>query len=234
MKRVLTPELMDDPAIDAGEHARALEGLARLNRLSGSARILWPGVERAARERGGRASVLDVATGSGDVPIALAGLAERAGVSLELAACDVSEFALERARRRARDAGVGIECVRADALRTSLEAALGRRFDVVTCSLFMHHLDSDEAVLMLRHAAAAAEGELLVSDLRRCVPGLAAAWGVPQLLTRSRVVHVDAVKSVRAAWTPREALRLAEAAGLQGAHVERRWPWRMLLSWRRA
>ena len=62
--RQRTDERMDDPALDAGEHARALAGLARLNRWARSHRILWPGIAGEARlaNGAGRAlRVLDVA-----------------------------------------------------------------------------------------------------------------------------------------------------------------------------
>lgn len=229
MRRRLTPELMDDPAIDRGEHERALAGLARLNRLARSDAIVWGRVRCAAAELGGRASLLDIATGSADVPIALARRAARAGIGLELFACDASEVALAEARGLAERAGVALEAWRQDAVREPFS----RRYDIVTCSLFLHHLDRESALMLLRRAAAAAERVLLVSDLRRSPAGLAAAWAASRALTGSRVVRVDAVKSVLAAYTPGEAAALAREAGLHGAEVRRRWPWRMLLAWRR-
>jgi hypothetical protein len=54
-----------------------------------------------------------------------------------------------------------------------------------------------------------------------------------RLLSRSPVVHVDGPRSVAAAFTPAEALDLAQRAGLTGATVVRRWPCRFLLTWRR-
>ena len=228
MRRTLTPELMDDPAIDPVEHSRALRALARINRLSDSARILW-GPIRAEAARAGPLSVLDIATGAGDVPLAIARRAARAGVTLALHACDASATAVGHARAHAARAGVELEIWRQDALRDPFT----RRFDIVVCSLFLHHLNEDDAVLFLRNAAAAADRLLLVNDLRRARAGLAAAWSVSRLITGSGVVHADAVKSVRAAYTPQEALALAELAGLHGATARPRWPWRMLLAWRR-
>ena len=228
MRRTLTPELMDDPNLDPAEHARALAGLARLNVIAGSDRILWPEVRAVAREAGGRVSVLDIATGSGDVVLALARRAGRAGISLELHACDISQTALDEAGLRAKAAGVELGLWRHDAVADPFD----RRFDIVICSLFLHHLDTGQAERFLRHAAGAAERELLVSDLRRDPLGLFAAWASSRLLTRSRIVHVDAVKSVRAAYRMCEALEIARRAGLDGAKVSARWPRRMLLQWR--
>lgn len=235
MRRTLMPELMDDPGLDPVEHSAALRGLARLNRVAQSDAILWGGVraEAARRRREGRGeplTLLDIATGSGDLPLSLARRAAGSGLGLDLHACDLSDTALAEANARARALGVALVAWRQDAVREPFE----RRFDVVTCSLFLHHLHEDDAVTFLRNAAAAvaAGGVLLVSDLRREPAGLGVAWAASRLVTRSRVVHVDAVRSVRGAYTPEEVGRLAERAGLRGARIRRRRPWRMLLSWR--
>ena len=53
------------------------------------------------------------------------------------------------------------------------------------------------------------------------------------LLTRSPVVRVDAVRSVRAAFTMAEVQAMSLVAGLNGATISRRWPCRYLLAWRR-
>ncbi|MEC7352251.1 MAG: methyltransferase domain-containing protein [Planctomycetota bacterium] len=228
MDRNLTPELMDDPALDPARHGQALRGLARLNRVSGADRIPWHAIRDWARGSHGPFTLLDVATGSGDVPLGLAARARRAGLELRLHGCDVSPVALEHARERSHRAGVSFECIVQDAVHEPFT----RRFDVVTCNLFLHHLDEADAVSLLRNAAAACSGLLLVSDLRRDPAGLLLAAAGSRALSRSPVVHVDAVKSVRAAWTPAELAGLARRAGLEGFTIGRRFPRRMLLEWR--
>ena len=150
-------------------------------------------------------------------------------MSLSLSACDISSTALEIAGRQADAAGVPLQTFVHDAVNEPLvDHGL---FDLVTCSLFVHHLEHTEAVSLLRNAGTACGDTLLVSDLRRDPIGLALAWGASRLFTRSHIVHVDAVKSVRAALTPAEMRELASEAGLEGATVRARFPRRMLLSW---
>ena len=228
LKRILTSELMDDPGLDAGEHRRALAGLARLNRASGAARVLRRDIIALAKRLGRPVCVFDLATGSADVPLALARFAERAGVELKLAGCDVSEVARAEALHRAQRAGVPLDVVKLDIVHGP---AMEQLHDVVTCSLFLHHLSRDDALRLLRRAASMTEHLLLVSDLRRDPIGLALAWGASRLMTTSRIVHVDAVRSVRGAYTIAELRSLAEEAGLFGATVRRAWPRRMLLRW---
>jgi 2-polyprenyl-3-methyl-5-hydroxy-6-metoxy-1,4-benzoquinol methylase len=230
-RRQLHPEIMDQPGLDPRSHTRALRGLARVNFWSGSAGIVWPPVAGLARRLGNPGlRVLDVATGAGDIPIRLWRRARRAGIRLELAGCDVSPVAIQHARARAAAAGAEVHFFVADVLRQELPPG----YDVVMCSLFLHHLSEEQARSFLRRAARAARHMVLVNDLVRSLAGLTLAHLGVRLLTTSPVVHVDGPRSVEGAFTPAEAVALAEGAGLRGATVARRWPFRYLLTWSRA
>ena len=78
-RRERRPELMDDPTLDADEHRKALADLARINRWSGSTEVLWPAIRELSRGISRPLRILDIATGSGDVPIALCQRAKREG-----------------------------------------------------------------------------------------------------------------------------------------------------------
>jgi len=174
--------------------------------------------------------VLDVATGAGDVPVRLWRMARRAGLHLEIHGVDVSPRAVEFAAGRAAAEQAAIHFSVLDVLADPLPGG----FDVVTCSLFLHHLADEQAVLLLQAMAKAVNRLVLVSDLRRSAVGLALAHLAAWTLTESDVVRVDGARSVRAAFTVQEAAALARAAGLKGAIVERHRPVRFLLSWKRS
>jgi SAM-dependent methyltransferase len=228
--RCRRPEVMDQPDLEPARHDRALAGLARLNFFSGSTRILWPALARLGRTAG-QLRILDIACGAGDLPVRLWRRARKAGLDWQVEGCDLSPTAVEHAQRRARGAGADVHFFVHDALANPLPG----RPDAVTCSLFLHHLDDEQAAHLLRRLAGldggAAPRLVLVNDLARGLSGLALAHLAARLLTRSNVVHVDAPRSVEAAFTPDEVRRLAERAGLHGATVVRRWPCRWLLTW---
>ncbi|MCE9563384.1 MAG: methyltransferase domain-containing protein [Planctomycetes bacterium] len=220
------PELMDNPGIDPGEHRRALAGLARINRLSGSTGVLWPSITRLAKELKRTVRVLDVATGSGDVPAVLLRKATRTGVSLEVAGCDISPTAIATASANCPGGRFFVHDVIRDPLPTD--------FDVVTCSLFLHHLSSDDAVSLLAGMREAAGRLVLVNDLARSRFSFIGVWLACHLLTGSKVVRFDGPASVRSAFTPSEAVALATKAGLMGTTVRSKFPARFLLSWERS
>ncbi|RMF81504.1 MAG: methyltransferase domain-containing protein [Planctomycetota bacterium] len=223
-------ELMDDPALDAAAHLEALEGLSRINALSNTTRLLWRPLARLAERLDRPLRVLDVATGAGDVPIRLARRAQQARIAMEIDACDISSRALEHAARRASAANLPIHWKCCDILSTPPE----EEYDAVISSLFLHHLDEPQAVRCLRIMRDATRRLLLVHDLHRGAAAWLLTWCATRLITRSPVVHVDGPRSVRAAFTVKEAAELAERAGLSGARVTRRWPLRFLLEWRRS
>ena len=130
-------------------------------------------------------------------------------------------------KANADSAGAAVSFFEWDALRGAPPAG----FDVITCSLFLHHLSEADAGRVLASLAAASGELLLVNDLRRGLGGLLLAHVVTRLVTTSRIVHTDGPISVRAAFTVDEARDLARRAGLDGAVVTRRWPCRWLLRW---
>ena len=228
-QRRRVPELMDQPELAAPEHRRALAGLARINWWSGSAGILWPNIKAAARTTSRRLRILDVATGAGDVPIRLWQKAQRAGLNVEIAACDCSSQALEFASDRADQAGADVRFFAWDILK----GPPPDRYDVVISSLFLHHLTEPQAVQVLSDLARASESQVLINDLRRGTLGWLLAQVGCRTMTSSSVVHFDGPASVAGAFTCGEALTLAEKAGLRGATVRRCFPFRFLLQWRR-
>jgi SAM-dependent methyltransferase len=223
-------ELMDQADLDPVEHARALSGLALINRLSRSDAILWPAIERLARATPGRPiRVLDVASGAGDVPVALAKRALRRALAVEIEGCDLSLEAVRFARRRAEEFNLALRFFRLDARSEPIPAG----YDVVTCSLFLHHLDNADACSFLRTAAEATGRLLLVNDLYRDPIGYLLAWCGCRLLSRSPVVWHDGPVSVAGAFSLAEVRQLVADAGLEDASIARRWPRRFLLSWGR-
>ena len=241
LTRVRDQELMDNPLLDSKEHVHALEGLARLNAVSGAARTVWRPIRRLYQQHFATAGgagyqprprairILDVACGSGDIALSLADIAANAGIEIRVDGCDISQVAVNNANERASRHGYDCKFFQLDALRDGLPAD----YDVITNSLFMHHLSEEEAAGLLRKMCDATKALVVVHDLVRSPASLMLVTLACRTLTRSSVVHFDGPASVRAAFTPVELRAIAQRANVYDATVTDAFPCRMLLTWRK-
>ncbi len=231
-------EMLDDPDADPRAFEASLADLRLINRLlgytAGVVSDVWPLVCEAARRRPGReVLVLDAGAGSADIALALARRADRTGMPLRVVALDSHPTVLGAARRHIARAGLrgraGVRLVRGDGL--SLPLADGG-VDVALASLFLHHLDGDLAVTLLRELARVARVGAVVTDLVRHP---AALLGI-RVLTRLGPFHPmtrhDGALSVRRAYTEAELRDLAVRAGLaERGRIVRHPLWRMAWLW---
>ncbi len=226
--RQRTGEILDDPALPSEEVIKALAGLARLNKVSRAASVLWSEIKTLARQRQfAQLRILDVASGGGEVLLALTQKAERSGLQLQVAACDINPFAMRHAQTRFNKAEAKVNFFKRDVLHEALPGG----YDVVMCSLFLHHLQREDAVRLLQQMARAAGALILINDLERTLWNYYLVLLGSRLLSRSHVVHFDALRSVESAFTLREVSEIAQAAGFTNFKLKACWPGRYLLSW---
>lgn len=205
--RVDEPELMDAPGLPVAEVQDAYRVLRRVNRQLGNLRTIRAEFRRFLREDITAASepvtVLDVGSGSGDIPLALAQLA--GGPS------SGRFIGLDRDGTAAREAARQITVVCGDALRLPFA---DRSVDLVTAVKFAHHFAGDSLARLLGEMTRVARRRVVVLDIRR---HRLAYWGFrawSQLLTTNRLVRHDGPLSVLRGFT-RAELR-AEVAATTG------------------
>jgi 2-polyprenyl-3-methyl-5-hydroxy-6-metoxy-1,4-benzoquinol methylase len=201
------PELMDRPDASPEELAAALRSLRGLNRYFGSYRVVSMFLERWIK-RGDKLRVVDLATGSADIPRLVADHARKVGAEVEIVAVDFQQTTLEMARKMS--AGYPeITCVQADVLTFADDEP----FDIVICSLALHHFSDADAVLLLRRARELSRRFVLVSDLRRGVLATVGVALLTGLIFRDRMTRNDGRVSAAAAFSHKELRDLAERAG---------------------
>lgn len=225
-KRVLIPELMDDPELAREDHFHALRGLRRINAWTGTASLLWRAIVQLAKTNDLKPlRILDLATGAGDIPIELCKRAAREHVDIDIEACDVSEQALEFAEEQCHRAGASVRLFQHDVIQRKLNST----YDVVMCSQFLHHLSKEQAEDVLRTMMEAAEHRVFVVDLVRSRFNWLQVWLATRSLTKSKIVHFDGPQSIRAAFTVREMECIAQDVGFSSFSIHKRWPVRFVL-----
>lgn len=228
LARAAGAERMDEPGQDAGELARALGDLRRVNRWLGGTRVVLHHLSILfGRHPRPRYRVLDVATGSGDVPLAIARWARRRAIDVVIVGLDNHHITLALAREHlAGEASVTTEL--ADALRLPYGDG---DFDFALCSTALHHFDrQDDAIQVLRELDRVSSLGWIVSDLARSRPALLGARLLAATVWRRHpITRHDGPLSVRRALTASELRALADEAGFAAAVVHSHFPFRIAL-----
>jgi ubiquinone/menaquinone biosynthesis C-methylase UbiE len=222
-------EHLDKGDYTSAEYEGCLAELRRVNRWLGDSRALKRSVlPELARDGAREFSLLDVGAGTGELLREVALWARGCGTSARLVGLELNERAslgiLEESR-----AFWEIESVRGDAL--CLPFADGA-FDYVMCSLFTHHFRDEACVSLLGEMARVARRRIYCIDLHRHPVAYYFYTTVGRLILHNRLVREDGALSILRAFRPRELRGLAERAGLKHVKVERRFPYRLVLSGR--
>src|SRR3954470_23572816 len=200
-------ELMDRPQPVSAELESDLANLRQLNLFFGSYALVSKFLRRWIN-RGDRMRVVDLATGSGDIPRLVVDYARRVGAQISVDAVDRQAATLEIARRlSASYPEIGFH---PGDIRT-WESAEG--YDIVLCSLVLHHFGEDDAVTVLRHARELSRGRVLIADLRRGLLASAGVFLLTATLFRDPMTKFDGRMSAARAFSFSELRELAERAG---------------------
>ncbi len=223
-------ELIDGADYTAAEYIENLADLRRVNRYLGGrsalTRHLFPMIEAAGLRR---VRLLDVGTGSADIPARIVDWASERGIEVEFVALDLNEIAALDARSRTANYPE-IKVVRADAMNLPFE---DRSFDFAMASLFLHHFENPQAAALIRSFARVARVAFIINDLRRHPIAYYSIKLLTQLFTRNRLVRNDSAVSVLRGFTERDITEIANASHTQ-MQIFRHFPYRIILIGRRS
>ena len=200
---------MDRPQPVSSELENDLRNLRQLNQFFGS-HCLVRNFLRRWIEPGDHVRIVDLATGSGDIPRLIVDYAQKIGAKVEVDALDRQSATLAIARELT---GKYPEISYVEA--NILEWRPAETYDIVLCSLALHHFSDDDAVRLLRRCRELSRKYVLVSDLRR---GLFATIGVyllTALIFREPMTRCDGRISVARAFSVAELDELAGRASWQ-------------------
>jgi len=212
MRREFNPaelELMDRPQPVSPELEEDLRSIRQLNRWFGSHRIIRHFVCRWVKP-GAHMRIVDLATGSGDIPRLIGDHARKIGARVKIVALDRQSATLEIARRLSGDYPE-ISFVETDIL----EFKSPDRYDLVLCSLTLHHFSDEDAVRVLRRCRELSHKFVLVSDLRRGWLGMMGVYLLTALIFRAPMTRYHRRLSIASATAFAELHHLAQRAGWQ-------------------
>ncbi len=218
-------ELLDAEAGDPAALRDNLRDIRHINALLGWTSFTRRSVARHVRQHGlASFSLLDVASGSADIPLAVAHWAEHAGVTARIVATDISPQIVTIAREMSADTP-SITVEQQDALHLLYPAG---SFDIALCTLALHHFAPEQAVEVLRNLARVGR-RVLVFDVVRASLAYLGVVALTRLLRMNYMTCHDGPVSVRRAYSSAEVRDMAAQAGLRHARVSVAFPFRLVL-----
>jgi 2-polyprenyl-3-methyl-5-hydroxy-6-metoxy-1,4-benzoquinol methylase len=220
MKRSFDPavlEMMDRPQPVSAELDRDLKRIRQLNRWFGSYRLLLSFIRRwiksatadsSGGKPGARTRIVDLATGSGDIPRLIVDYARQIGAQVEVDALDRQPATIEIARKLSTNYGEISYC-EADILEWNPAGP----YDIALCTLALHHFSDEDAVRLLRRCRELSRKFVLVSDLRRGFLLKAGVHLLTSVIFREAMTRYDARLSAARAFSFSEMQILAVRAG---------------------
>lgn len=218
MKRAVIPELLDTDCGTSAEVSASLGDLRRINRWFGGVATTEDLVWRVARQISSSSlSLLEVAAGTGYVP-------QTAGERLLDRGCSLQITSLDRAASHlSLHPNNGDRAVAGDALALPFR---GASFDLLSSTLFAHHLSPQDLVQFVNEALRVCRVAVLINDLVRHPLHMFLVYaGLP--LYRSRLTRHDAPASVRQAYTVDEMQSLLSQTSAARVEIHRHYLFRM-------
>lgn len=215
---------MDEPGADPRLLRKSLAYIRRINLLLGYTRATLSHLDAFSRswKPGRTMRIIDLATGSADIPRAILRWADRRGFDVRIVGVDLHA---ETAAEAARGSDPRLRIVRADVLDLPFA---DDSFDYAITNMFLHHLDDSQAVTVLKNMSRVARRGIIAADLLR--NRRAYGWIVLFTLLANPMVRHDARVSVAQAFSPAEVLALRDAAGLSFASYYRHFGHRFVLA----
>jgi len=214
-------EFLDDAGVDAETRIKSIGDVTRSNVLFGGRRAALIAIDDLLTP-GASLTLLDVGTGLGDIPAAIAARARSRGARVRTIGLDEARDLLAAARSRI-DATT---CASANSLPFR-----DRSIDIVICSQLLHHFADQDLERLVRELDRVARTRVIIADLRRSRLAAAGFWLASFPLGFHPVTRHDGVVSVFRGFVASELREVVRSATGVTPTVRHHLGFRLTATW---
>lgn len=231
-------EIMDDLEMEGAELSKALDQIQIVNRFLGGHQIVINGLQKIINQSKKRLSVsgtrpffdapikiADLGCGAGDTLRAIAEWGKKENIELDLYGIDANAFTVDYAEKLSTSQ-TNITYLQKNifAEDCSLEG-----FDIVICSLFLHHFEEDELLMFFQKCKDSKVKTLLINDLQRHWMPYYLFKLICSTLRASHMTREDGLLSIRKAFTKTDFEQLLQKSGIEEYELQWKWAFRYQL-----
>ena len=214
---------MDTPDCNLSMLFATYKSFATINKLlSGWNSIYKQEIFPFLKANNGRASLLDIGVGGGDIPILLDKLAKKDGFSLNIIAIDTDNRSIDYAKNTYKNSSINFINVNSRDLVNN-----GYSFDFVISNHLLHHLNDTNLLDLCKDAQQLATKKVLFNDILRSDIGYLSFWIISKFFFHRSFISYDGLISIKRSFTTSELKQIKP----NNWAVSSSFPYRILLKY---
>lgn len=205
-------ELMDDLNCSGEVLNRTLTEIEKINHWLGGDAITINGLNQINNNTPvpNPLSIADLGCGSGGMLKVINNWAKQHHIKVNLTGIDANPNVIKFARDNHKDLNINFL-----ALNILSENFKTHNYDIILCTLLLHHFLSEEIVELIKQLKDQARIAVIVNDLHRHPIAYYSIKWLTGLFSRSEMVKFDAPLSVKRGFTKKELIEILNKAGIQ-------------------
>lgn len=231
-------EIMDDLSMEGKELSDALDQLTAVNRFLGGHQIVLNGLKKTVKQLQENENnfdsnsnsntpikIADLGCGGGDTLRAIADWGKKNNLPLQLYGIDANAFTIKYAQKHS-SSYANIQYLQKNIFA---EDCNFKEYDIVICSLFLHHFNEEELLNFLQKCKDSHIKALLVNDLQRHWIPYYLFKLVCAVFRASKMTREDGLLSIRRAFTRTELDTLLKKSDIKDRQLQWKWAFRYQL-----
>ena len=226
LNRSSDKELMDDLNCSGEVLNQTLTEIENINHWLGGDAITINGLNQIINNTSvpNPLSIADLGCGSGGMFKVINNWAKKHHVKVALTGIDANPNVIEFARDNFKDLNVNFL-----ALNILSEDFKNHNYDIILCTLLLHHFLSEELVALMKQLKDQARVAIIVNDLHRHPIAYYSIKWLTGLFSSSEMVKFDAPLSVKRGFTRKELIEILNKAGIENYSLTWKWAFRWQL-----
>jgi 2-polyprenyl-3-methyl-5-hydroxy-6-metoxy-1,4-benzoquinol methylase len=218
-------EIMDDFTLEGEMFRDTLDKLETINRLLGGNVVTINGVKKLLKDqpKDQPITIIDLGCGHGDILRDVAKFGRKKGYILKLIGIDANPDAIEYANELSSE----YPELTFEAIDIFSDVLKKLKYDVVLCTLFLHHFKDDELISFLQPTVQSAKIGVVVNDLHRHRIAYF-LFKIIGLFIKNKMVREDGLTSILRAFKKRD---LENISNQVKAQFSIQWKWAFRYQW---
>ncbi|MBI3218889.1 MAG: methyltransferase domain-containing protein [Bacteroidetes bacterium] len=220
-------EIMDDLDCRGEVVDQTLRELDFINQWLGGNAVTLHALKKVLKNRSKdqAISIADLGCGSGEMLRLIAKKATQENRPLKLLGIDANPNIIEFAKTHSSK----FHNITFEAVNIFSDEFRKRKFDIVLCTLFLHHFTEDQLVAVFKSLHRQTTIGIIVNDIHRHPLAYYSIKWLTQLFSKSAMVKFDAPLSVQRAFTKKELKDILTKAGITNYQLKWKWAFRWQL-----